>query len=71
MSDDKSKRRRGKWERIDPDEPRELEYWAKELEVSQEELEGHLRRVGPVVQDVRRSIAATKIRDSIIAKHKK
>ena len=56
MSDDTTKRGKQDRDRINIQEPHEVEYWTNRLGVSEEELRDAVERVGPMVEDVQREI---------------
>jgi len=53
MSDDKTNRGPADRTRINVNEDYELRYWTTELGVSEEQLRAAVKRVGPMVDDVR------------------
>jgi hypothetical protein len=56
MPDDKSKRGPADRSRINVNEPYEVEYWTKHLGVSAQQLKECVKRVGPMVTDVKRCL---------------
>jgi len=56
MSDDTTKRGKQDRDRINIQEPHEVEYWTNRLGVSEDELRDAVERVGPMVEDVQREI---------------
>lgn len=57
MSDDLKERGMQERIRINMNEPYEVEYWAKTLGVTKEELAAAVRRVGVMVIDVKTELA--------------
>ena len=53
MSDDPKNRGAQDRSRIDVSQDHELRYWTKELGVDEETLKAAVRKVGPMVNDVR------------------
>lgn len=56
MPDNKKKIEKPDRTRINVNEPYELRRWAKDLEVTQVELKSVVRKVGPMVKDVKKAI---------------
>jgi hypothetical protein len=56
MSDDTQDRGPRDRSRIDVDQDYELRYWTRELGVDEETLKAAVRRVGPMVNDVRSAL---------------
>jgi len=53
MSDDKTNRGPADGKRINVNEDYEVRYWTKEFGISEDTLRDAVKRVGPVVDDVR------------------
>ena len=53
MTDDRSERGPQDALRVSVNEPWEVRYWCEELGVTPEQLKQAVRRVGPMVEDVR------------------
>ena len=56
MSDDKSKRDFRDRDRINVNEPYELQYWCEKFGISKEKLRQIVEKTGPMVQDVKKQI---------------
>jgi len=56
MSDDKSNRGPADAQRINVNEDYEVQYWTRELDVSEEELRVVVKRVGVMAADVRKAL---------------
>ena len=56
MADDKTNRGPADRARVNVNESWELQYWTKELGVSSDKLKETVKRVGPMVTDVRREL---------------
>lgn len=56
MADDKSKRGAADRTRINVHEDYELQYWTKELGVSEEKLKEAIKKVGVMADDVRKHL---------------
>ncbi|NID06023.1 DUF3606 domain-containing protein [Luteibacter jiangsuensis] len=53
MADDKSNRGQADRDRINVNEDYEVRYWTKEFGISEDTLRDAVKRVGPMVDDVR------------------
>lgn len=56
MSDDKNKRDFRDRDRINVNEPYELQYWSEKFGISKEKLRQIVEKTGPMVQDVKKQI---------------
>jgi hypothetical protein len=56
MSDDKHKTGKPDRDRINVNEPYELEYWSKEFGVTKDRLKQAEKKVGPRVKDVKKEL---------------
>lgn len=56
MADDKTKTDYRDRDRINVNEPYEVEYWKKELGVTKDKLVDTVREVGPMVDDVKKKL---------------
>ena len=56
MSDDKNQTRPQDSQRINLNEDYEVQFWTKELKVSQEQLEKVVKKVGPMASAVRKEL---------------
>jgi hypothetical protein len=56
MADDKTKRDFGDSDRINRNEEYEVQYWRKELAVSEDRLFAAIEDVGPMVADVKKAL---------------
>jgi len=54
--DDKTKRDYRDRDRININEPYEVEYWAKEFGISHEQLKELVKKHGPMVKDIRKAL---------------
>ncbi len=60
MADDRTTRGGGDRSRINVHEDYEKRYWSKKFAVSPEELERAVKKVGPMVRNVEKELAAAK-----------
>jgi hypothetical protein len=58
MSDDTTNRGNADRKRIDVSQRHELRYWTERFGVSEEKLIETVRRVGPMAEDVKRSLGS-------------
>ena len=59
MSDDKSKRDYHDRDRININEPYEVEYWTKRFGVTKDQLVAAHKEVGPMVKDIAKNLGKT------------